>query len=65
MPGKIVEILVENGSEVKEGEAIIILEAMKMQNEIISHVNGKVTKISVRKNDTVMKDDLMIEIDRE
>ena len=65
MPGKIVEILVESGSEVKEGEPIIILEAMKMQNEIISHVNGKVIKISVRKNDTVMKDDLMIEIDRE
>ena len=65
MPGKIVEILVENGSEVKEGEAIIILEAMKMQNEIISHVNGKVTNIAVKKDDTVMKDDLMIEIERE
>ena len=64
MPGKIVEILVEKGSEVKEGEAVIILEAMKMQNEILCHVNGTVTNISVKKGDTVMKDDLMIEIDR-
>jgi biotin carboxyl carrier protein len=64
MPGKIIDILVEEGSEVKEGEPIIILEAMKMQNEIASHVSGTVTSISVKKNDSVMKDDVMIEIHR-
>ena len=64
MPGKIIEILVEPGTEVKEGEAVIILEAMKMQNEITSHVTGTVTNIAIRKNDTVMKDDLLLEIDR-
>ncbi len=62
MPGKIIDILVEEGSEVKEGEPIIILEAMKMQNEILSHVSGVVQHVEVKKGDSVMKDDLMIEI---
>jgi len=64
MPGKIIDILVEEGSEVKEGEPIIILEAMKMQNEIASHVSGIVKAVSVKKNDSVMKDDAMIEIQK-
>jgi len=64
MPGKIVDIMVEEGSEVKEGEPIIILEAMKMQNEISSHVSGVVKSVSVKKNDSVMKDDLLIEIQK-
>ena len=62
MPGKIVDIIVEEGSEVKEGEPIIILEAMKMQNEITSHITGIVQTISVKKGESVMKDDVLIEI---
>jgi biotin carboxyl carrier protein len=62
MPGKIIDILVEEGGEVKEGEPIIILEAMKMQNEITSHVSGIVQAIAVKKNESVMKDDVLIEI---
>jgi biotin carboxyl carrier protein len=64
MPGKIIDIMVEEGSEVKEGEAIIILEAMKMQNEISSHASGVVKSIAVKKNDSVMKDDVLIEIQK-
>lgn len=64
MPGKIIDILVEDGAKVKEGEPIIILEAMKMQNEIYSHVSGIVTSIAVKKNDLVMKDDVLIDIHR-
>lgn len=64
MPGKIIDILVEEGSEVKPGDPIIILEAMKMQNEISSHVTGVVRSVSVRKNDSVMKDDVLIEVQR-
>ncbi len=62
MPGKIVDIMVEVGGEVKEGEPIIILEAMKMQNEITSHITGIVQSISVKKGESVMKDDALIEI---
>lgn len=64
MPGKIIDIMVEEGSEIKEGEPIIILEAMKMQNEISSHVTGVVKSVEVKKNDSVMKDDVLIEIQK-
>ncbi len=62
MPGKIIDILVEEGADVKEGEPILILEAMKMQNEIASHVTGVVRSVSVKKNDSVMKDDVLMDI---
>ncbi len=64
MPGKILDIMVEENSEIKEGEPLVILEAMKMQNEIVSNVSGKVKKINIRENDSVMKDDIMIEIEK-
>jgi biotin carboxyl carrier protein len=64
MPGKIIELLVEENATVKEGEAILILEAMKMQNEISTHVSGKVTKINIRPGDNVTKDQVMMEIER-
>jgi biotin carboxyl carrier protein len=47
---------------VLRGEPVVILEAMKMQNEILSPVNGVVLKVSARANSNVMKDDLLIEI---
>jgi biotin carboxyl carrier protein len=64
MPGKIVEVLMEEGAKVKEGESLLILEAMKMQNEIASPINGTIKKICVKSNDIVNKEDLLIEIDR-
>lgn len=62
MPGKIIDVLVREGSPVLRGEPVVILEAMKMQNEIISPVNGTITKISARNNTNVMKDDTLVEI---
>ncbi|MBN2348319.1 MAG: acetyl-CoA carboxylase biotin carboxyl carrier protein subunit [Bacteroidales bacterium] len=64
MPGKIIDVLVEENSLVKEGEPILILEAMKMQNEIGSPVSGKIKKVLIKKNDAVLKDDLLIEIEK-
>ena len=64
MPGKILDILVEENSEIKQGEAVIILEAMKMQNEIVSHVSGRVKKVNIKTNDSVNKNDIMLEIER-
>jgi biotin carboxyl carrier protein len=62
MPGKIVELLVEESASVKQGDSILILEAMKMQNEIIAQVSGKIKKINVKAGDTVTKDDVLLEI---
>jgi glutaconyl-CoA/methylmalonyl-CoA decarboxylase subunit gamma len=62
MPGKIIDVLVREGSTVLRGEPLVILEAMKMQNEIISPVNGTVIKVLAKPNTNVMKDDLLVEI---
>ena len=62
MPGKILEVLVREGSSVTRGESVVILEAMKMQNEILSPVNGKVVKVMAKANTNVMKDDVLVEI---
>jgi biotin carboxyl carrier protein len=64
MPGKIVDILIEPGAKVKEGEAILILEAMKMQNEITSPITGVVKNVAVRQNDIVNKEDILVEISK-
>ncbi len=64
MPGKIVEFLVEENQVVKEGEPLLILEAMKMQNEITSNIHGKINKINFHAEDTVMKDDILIEVEK-
>jgi biotin carboxyl carrier protein len=64
MPGKIVDVLAESGSNVKEGDALLILEAMKMQNEISAPVSGKINKIMVHQNDIVNKNDVLIEIEK-
>ena len=62
MPGKIVEVLVREGNDIQRGEPVLILEAMKMQNEIHSPVEGIVTSVNVKPNFNVMKDDVMVEI---
>jgi biotin carboxyl carrier protein len=62
MPGKIIDVLVREGSQVLRGESVVILEAMKMQNEILSPVNGHIIKVSAKPNTNVMKDDVLVEI---
>jgi biotin carboxyl carrier protein len=64
MPGKILEVLIEENTQVKEGDPLLILEAMKMQNEISSPISGKIKKVFIKQNDTVLKDDMLIEISK-
>lgn len=61
MAGRIVSILVKKDDQVKEGEGLLVLEAMKMENKLVSHGIGKVLDILVSDNDTVESgQDLMI-----
>ena len=53
MPGKIVRILVAVGDEVAAGQGIVVVEAMKMQNEMKAAKAGRVTAIEVKENDSV------------
>lgn len=62
MPGKIIDVMVREGANVLRGEPVVILEAMKMQNEIQSPVNGTVITVHAKANVNVMKDDLLVEI---
>lgn len=62
MPGRITSILVKPGEEVSVGTPLVILEAMKMQNEIVSHKAGRVISIKVQEGDTVRKDDVLVQI---
>jgi biotin carboxyl carrier protein len=62
MPGKIIDVLVREGSAILRGEPVVILEAMKMQNELVTPVNGTIVKVYAKPNTNVMKDDLLVEI---
>ena len=53
MPGKIVRVLVAVGDEVAAGQGIMVVEAMKMQNELKAPRDGRVTAIEVKENDSV------------
>jgi biotin carboxyl carrier protein len=53
MPGKIVRILVAVGDQVVAGQGILVVEAMKMQNELKAPRDGRVTAIEVKENDSV------------
>ena len=62
MPGKIIDVLVREGSTISRGESVVILEAMKMQNEIQSPVNGTIKSVMIKAGTNVMKDDVLVEI---
>lgn len=49
-PGKILDIMVKEGDAVKAGQPVILLEAMKMENELASPASGVVSQIHVEKN---------------
>jgi len=53
MPGKVVKALVKEGDEVEKGQGVIVVEAMKMENELKSHVAGKVKLIAVENGENV------------
>jgi biotin carboxyl carrier protein len=54
MPGKIVRVLVEMGDKVETGQGIVVVEAMKMQNEMKTRKAGRVAAVPVREGDTVV-----------
>ena len=63
MPGSIVEVMVKEGDEVKEGDALLVTEAMKMETEIQAPISGKVVAVHIQKGDTVNPDETLIEIE--
>jgi len=62
LPGQIAAILVNQGDRVRKGQPLLILESMKMENEILAPKNGIVSKILVKNRQVVMKSHLLLEI---
>ena len=65
MPGKVVKIEVEKGQEVKKGQTLIVLEAMKMENEIKSGMDGIVKSVHVQEGQVLDEGILMMEVERD
>lgn len=63
MPGMVLQVMVENGQEIKKGDSIVVLEAMKMENILKSPVDGIIRKIHVSMGDKVEKNQVMVNLD--
>ena len=63
MPGLVLEVSVEVGQEVAEGDRLLILEAMKMENSICIHANAKIKSILVKKGQPVDKNQVLVELE--
>lgn len=60
MPGKVLKILVQPGAAVTEGQLVLILEAMKMENEIYTTVAGTVQQLCCKEGDNVSTGDALL-----
>ena len=63
MPGRVVEVFVEAGDEVSAGDVVLILEAMKMENELRSPGKATVMSVNVKPGDSVAGNQLLVALD--
>lgn len=63
MPGTILKVNVNTGDIVKKGQVLLILEAMKMENEIVSSKDGKIASVNVEKGKPVNAGDVLVSIE--
>lgn len=62
LPGVILEVLIKEGQEVSAGDKLLVLEAMKMENNIVTDVSGKVKSLNVKPGNNVLQGDVLMEI---
>ncbi|MFV0537731.1 MAG: biotin/lipoyl-containing protein [Dysgonomonas sp.] len=62
LPGIIIDVLVNVGDEVKKGQTVVMLEAMKMENAIQAPQDGKITEVCVNKGDSVLEGVVLVSI---
>jgi len=62
LPGSIIRVVAKVGDNVKEGDLVIVMESMKMENNILSEKTGVVKSIAVEAGQAVMQDDILIEL---
>lgn len=62
LPGNIIEILVSPGDIIKKGQKLLVMEAMKMENQVLAEKDGVVESIKVELGQSVLQGDVLIEI---
>lgn len=63
IPGTVLDIYIKQGQEVKKGEVLMILDAMKMKNKLKCNMDGRVKSIAVNKGDKVSKGTVLLELE--
>ena len=62
IPGTIIDVMIKTGQKVKGGTPILVLEAMKMHNNVLMPFNGEIVRINVKRDEIIPKNHLMVEI---
>ena len=62
IPGTIIDVMAKTGQRVKAGQSILILEAMKMHNNVLMPFDGEIVKIFVQRDEIIPKNHVMVEI---
>jgi biotin carboxyl carrier protein len=62
LPGNIFKLLVKEGDVVKSGDVLLIMEAMKMENNILSEFGGTVKNLKIKEGQTVLQNDVLLEL---
>ena len=60
MTGRVIEVLVSEGDPVNSGDIVVVVESMKMENEIICDYNGTISAVHVQEDQSVSEGDQMI-----
>lgn len=63
LPGLILKVCIKKGKEVKKDRKLLVLEAMKMNNQIMAPITGKIKSVNVKEGDKVVKDQILIEFE--
>lgn len=62
LPGSVIKIVVEVGSVIKEGDVLMVMGSMKMENNILAEKSGTIVKVCVAPGASVMQDEALFEI---
>lgn len=62
MTGLVIEVLVSEGDTVSDGDVVVVVESMKMENEVVCDVDGAVTAVHVKEDESVSEGDRLVEV---
>ena len=62
LPGQVVAVLVQEGENIQQGQRLVVIEAMKMQNPVIAERNGTVSRVYVKVNDSVQSQQMLVQL---